>query len=541
MTPEEAVANQKEKSGDTATWVFVAKNVRDFAFASSRKFIWDAMGHDVGGRRVACMSFYPIEGEPLWSKYSTHAIAHTLEVYSRFTVPYPYPVAISVNGPVGGMEYPMITFNGPRPEEDGTYTKRTKYGLISVIIHEIGHNWFPMVINSDERQWTWMDEGLNTFVQFLAEQEWEEKYPSRRGEARYITSYMASANQVPIMQNSEQILQFGPNAYAKPATALNVLRETVMGRELFDFAFQEYARRWAFKRPTPADLFRTLEDASGIDLDWFWRGWFYTTQHVDVAITNVREYRVSTMDPDVEKPIAKGERAKEEPKISDVRNAGTTRRVERFPGLRDFYNDFDELDVTEHDRKEYARFLKRLEKKEPELLKTELYFHVVDFENLGGLATPLILQLEFEDGSKRDVRIPAEIWRRNNMRVAKLFLAEKRIRSVRFDPLRETADVDTWNDSFPREIRRSRFELFKRRKRDNDMQRAGLGKGPRKYDPREEEEREARAAPRRPSMRILPSLLLCLSIALTAHKPPASCTLCTTPRPSSCTTRRAAR
>ena len=272
VTPEEAKQNESSHSNESKTWNFKAQNVRDFAFASSRKFIWDAMRHPLESNKVWCMSYYPNEGEPLWSRYSTHAIVHTLNEYSKYTFDYPYPVAISVNGPVGGMEYPMICFNGPRPEEDGTYSKRTKYGLISVIIHEVGHNYFPMIVNSDERQWTWMDEGLNTFLQYLTEQEWENDYPSRRGEPQDIVGFMANPNQVPIMTNSESLLQPGPNAYSKPATALNILRETVLGRELFDYAFKEYANRWKFKRPMPADFFRTMEDASGVDLDWFWRG-----------------------------------------------------------------------------------------------------------------------------------------------------------------------------------------------------------------------------------------------------------------------------
>ena len=253
------------------------------------------------------MSFYPNEGNPLWEKYSTHAIIHTLNVYSRYTFTYPYPVAQTINGPVGGMEYPMICFNGPRPNPDGTYSAQTKYGLISVVIHEVGHNYFPMIVNSDERHWTWMDEGLNSFTQFLAEPEWEKNYPSRRGEPQKITDYMLTENQVPIMTNSESLLQFGNNAYGKPATALNILRETILGRELFDFAFKEYARRWKFKRPEPADFFRTMEDARGIDLDWFWRGWFYTTDHVDISIENVRLYQINTQNPDIEKPISQTE------------------------------------------------------------------------------------------------------------------------------------------------------------------------------------------------------------------------------------------
>ncbi|MCH1506880.1 MAG: M1 family metallopeptidase, partial [Verrucomicrobiales bacterium] len=262
VTPEEAKANEKEKGKGEKTWVFQAENVRDFAWASSRKFIWDAVQHTSHGKDVWCMSYYPNEGEPLWSKYSTHSIMHTLDVYSRYTFPYPYPVAISVNGPVGGMEYPMICFNGPRPDKDGTYSKRIKYGLISVIIHEVGHNYFPMIVNSDERQWTWIDEGINSFLQYLAEKEWETDYPSRRGPAKNMVEYMVSTDQVPIMTNSESILQFGHNAYGKPATALNILRETIMGRELFDYAFKKFSQRWMFKRPEPADLFRTMEDAS---------------------------------------------------------------------------------------------------------------------------------------------------------------------------------------------------------------------------------------------------------------------------------------
>ncbi|MEL6789904.1 MAG: M1 family metallopeptidase, partial [Pseudomonadota bacterium] len=294
VTAEEALAAEKSKATDMKTWKYRAENVRDFAWASSRKFIWDAQGYEQGGEVqpfVMAMSFYPKEGEPLWSRYSTQAVIHTMEVYSRMTFDYPYPVSQSVNGPVGGMEYPMITFNGPRTElqDDGerTYSAAEKRFLIGVVIHEVGHNYFPMIVNSDERQWTWMDEGLNTFLQFVSEQEWDPDYRSRRGEPRNMVSYMKSTNQVPIMTNSESILQFGNNAYGKPATALNILRETILGRELFDFAFKTYANRWKFKRPTPSDLFRTLEEASGVDLDWFWHGWFYTTDHVDLSIENV--------------------------------------------------------------------------------------------------------------------------------------------------------------------------------------------------------------------------------------------------------------
>ncbi|QDU84683.1 Aminopeptidase N [Planctomycetes bacterium Pla163] len=473
ITPDEAVENQGTKATDTKTWVFHAQNVRDFAWASSRKFIWDAWGTPIGDRTVMSMSYWPIEGEPLWSRYSTQAIAHTLEVYSKFTFDYPYPVAISVNGPVGGMEYPMICFNGPRPEKDGTYTSRTKYGLIGVIIHEVGHNWFPMIVNSDERQWTWMDEGLNTFVQYLAEQEWEPGYPSRRGEARNITGFMSSTEQVPIMTNSESILQFGANAYAKPATALNVLRETVMGRELFDFAFKQYARRWMFKRPEPADLFRTLEDASAVDLDWFWRGWFYTTDHVDLAITGVESFQLESPDPKVAKA---NDRADEEARAetpSERLNAPLPKRTDRFPELLDFYNSFDEHAVTLADRKAFERLMASLDDDEKQVLEVDQSFTVVSLENLGGLVSPVVLELELTDGSTEILRIPAELWRRNSERVETMAVTDLPVVRVTLDPFEETADVDTANNHWPPRTKLSRFQLFKRdRTSQNPMQQA---------------------------------------------------------------------
>lgn len=473
VTPEEAKKNEKSKPTGKKTWVFKAKNVRDFAWASSRKFIWDALQHDVEGNKVMAMSFYPNEAEPLWSKYSTHSIVHTLDVYSRYTFQYPYPVAISVNGPVYGMEYPMICFNGPRPEKDGTYSKRTKYALISVIIHEVGHNYFPMIVNSDERQWTWMDEGLNTFLQYLSEQEWEEDYPSRRGEPRDIVGYMRSTNQVPIMINSESILQFGPNAYSKPATALNILRETILGRELFDFAFKEYARRWKFKHPTPADFFRTMEDASGVDLDWFWRGWFYSTDHTDLSIDKVQLFIMKSGDPDIDKPIDKKKKDDQPDSKSKTRNADLDKRLERFPELKDFYNEFDEFAVTEAERKAYKKFVEKLTDEEKELLKQKRNFYFIDFKNIGGLIMPIIIELEFEDGSKREIRIPAEIWRRDNENVTKMVITKKPVARITLDPHLETADTDLSNNHFPRKIVESRFEIYKKKKDEkNEMQKA---------------------------------------------------------------------
>jgi len=469
VTPEEALANEKSRAAATKTWVYKAKNVRDFAFASSRKFIWDAQGYDQqGGDTVMAMSYYPKEGNPLWERYSTESIIHTIENYNHFTFVYPYPVAISVNGPVGGMEYPMICFNGPRPEKDKTYSRRTKYGLISVIIHEVGHNYFPMIVNSDERQWTWMDEGLNTFLQYLTEQTWEKDYPSRRGEPQNIVDYMVAEKQVPIMTNSESLLQFGNNAYAKPATALNILRETILGRELFDFAFREYARRWQFKRPQPADFFRTMEDASGVDLDWFWRGWFYSTDHVDIAIKGIRQYNVNTRNPELEKDIERNEDPDNFTTIAKQRNEVLAKRVDKHPELADFYNQHDAHTVTPADRKAYAKLLEDLEPHERKLLEETSNFFVLDFENIGGLVMPIILKITYSDGSEEMMRIPAEIWRYNHREASKMIITPLEIVKVAVDPYRETADADLTNNSYPPEPVKSRFQLFKR-KRQNLM------------------------------------------------------------------------
>jgi len=474
VSEEEAVAKEKIRSKKTKTWRFKAKNIRDFAWASSRKFIWDAQGYKAGGTNTLAMSFYPKEGNPLWEKYSTEVIIHTLKQYNKYTLDYPYPVAISVNGPVGGMEYPMICFNGPRPTlnkktGEKTYSRRTKYGLIGVIIHEVGHNYFPMIVNSDERQWTWMDEGLNTFVQFLAEQGWEENYPSRRGHASNMTSYMKSTNQVPIMTNSESLLQFGNNAYGKPATALNMLREVVMGRELFDFAFKEYAQRWKFKRPTPADLFRTMEDASGVDLDWFWRGWFYTTDQVDIALTNVHLYRPNSQNPDTEEAW---ERALDNEKptfITKLRNKGMTRRVDENPDLLDFYNEHDKFTATNKDRNKYNASQKDLKQWQKELLVNKSNFYIVDFENKGGLVMPILLDITYVDGSVEHLNIPAEIWRKNTKKVSKLFIRDKEIKEIELDPKWETADTNINNNYWPARLIKSRFELYKSKKKHDMM------------------------------------------------------------------------
>jgi hypothetical protein len=474
VTQAEAEAAEKARATTNKTWHFKAKNVRDFAFASSRKFIWDAQGIKSGDNDVMAMSYYPKEGNPLWEKYSTQAVVHTIEQYSKYSFDYPYPTAISVNGPVGGMEYPMISFNGPRPTKDKktgelTYGKRTKYGLIGVIIHEVGHNYFPMIVNSDERQWTWMDEGINSFVQTLAQEAWEENWPEMRGEPRLITDYMKSRNQVPIMTNSESLLQFGNNAYAKPAAALTVLRETVLGRELFDFAFKEYAQRWKFKRPTPSDFFRTMEDASGTDLDWFWRGWFYTTDFVDVSVDGISEYTVSTQNPETEKAWRRKLKEAEPMSLTDQRNKGTPRRVDAHPELKDFYNEHDDFTVTNADRNKYQETQDKLEDWEKALLGSGKHLYLVDFSNIGGLVTPLVLEIQLASGKKYIERIPAEVWRYSPKKITKLIVTDEPMVSLTQDPFWETADVDQNNNAWPRKLTPSRLELFKSERPQSDM------------------------------------------------------------------------
>jgi len=480
VNQEEAEKTEKNKVKSLKTWRFKAKNVRDFAFASSRKFIWDAQNTTVNDKDILCMSFYPKEGNPLWERYSTKLVAHTVNTYSKFTVDYPYPVAISIHSKSIGMEYPMICFNGGRPEADGTYSERTKYGMWGVIIHEVGHNFFPMIINSDERQWTWMDEGLNTFVQYLTEQEWERGYPSRRGPAYKIADYMRGdkSNISPIMTNSESIRQFGNNAYGKPATALNILRETIMGRALFDHAFKTYCERWKFKHPTPADFFRTMEDASAVDLDWFWRGWFFSTDHVDIALSDVKLFQLNTQDPTIEKAFSKNQNSNRDIHIGETRNQEQIKETinEKDQNIDDFYGKRDIYQVDALDLKEYEGLKRRLDKGKLDLLNAGYFFYELTFDNIGGLVMPLIIEVTYTDKTSEVIRIPAEIWRRKESVVSKVFVLEKEVASFQLDPFLETADTDLQNNMWPKRALPSRYDLFQQRKmrmqqRENPMQR----------------------------------------------------------------------
>ncbi len=477
-TLEEANKAEKTKSTQKKTWVYKAENVRDFAFTSSRRYIWDAMPIYVEGKKIMCMSGYPKESYGLYRKFSTKAVAHTIKSYSKFTIPYPYPVAQSIEA-ANGMEYPMICFNNGRTNKDGSYSEATKYGMLGVIIHEVGHNFFPMIINSDERQWSWMDEGLNTFVQYLTEELFDNKYPSRRGPAWTIADYMKLPKDQlePIMTNSENIINFGPNAYSKPAVGLNILRETVMGRELFDYAFREYSRRWAFKHPTPADLFRTMEDASAEDLDWFWRGWFYSIDACDIAIDTVK---FAVMDPNavlpvtsatqlrgLDRPLFSGKNAFDD--ISKIRNRsdkGIIFLTDLDTTLRDFYwrytRGIEAYDTTvKYPIPTMAAPELLTDADKDKYKNTHLY--EITFSNKGGLVMPIIVEFTFEDGSTELERIPAQIWRKNENKVTKLFMTTKKAKSIKVDPLRETADINEANNIWPSsgEVEPSKFSLFK--------------------------------------------------------------------------------
>jgi Peptidase family M1 domain len=465
ITQKEAEEAEKVQLKGKKTWKFKAENVRDFAFASSRKFMWDAQGVKFGNRTVLAMSYFPKEGNPLWEQYSTRAVVQTLKTYSKHTFDYPYPVAISVNAKDIGMEYPMICFNFGRPEKDGTYSSSLKYGVLGVVIHEVGHNYFPMIINSDERQWTWMDEGLNSFLQYLTEQEFDRDFPSRRGPVAKITDYMKGSKSglVPIMTNSESILQFGNNAYGKPAAGLNILRETILGRELFDFSFKTYAQRWMFKHPSPADFFRTMEDASGTDLDWFWRGWFYTIENTDLSIDKVTWKQLSTGNPATEKPILKSNNDSMTQSVSEIKNKTEIPKTatELDEGAKDFYNSYDPFKVTEVDNKIYLRYKESITPEQENLLKQNKYYYEITFSNKGGLVMPIILKFDFEDETNQIIRIPAEIWKMGDSTITKVFVLEKKATQITLDPFLETADVDLNNNNWPAKVEQTRFKAFK--------------------------------------------------------------------------------
>ncbi|THV57422.1 M1 family metallopeptidase [Chryseobacterium candidae] len=491
VTLDEAKKAEKNHSKQRKTWVFEAKDVRDFAWTSSRKFVWDGMRVTIpeNNNKVMAMSFYPKESYGLYRKFSTKAVAHTIKTYSEFTIPYPYPVAQSVEA-ANGMEYPMICFNFGRTEKDGTYSEGTKNGMIGVIIHEVGHNFFPMIINSDERQWAWMDEGLNTFTEYLTEEKWDNKFPSKRGPAWTIVDYMKLPKDQlePIMSNSENIVQYGPNAYSKPATGLNILRETIMGRELFDKAFKTYAKRWAFKHPEPADLFRTMEDASGEDLDWFWRGWFYGTDPVDIAIDKVTA-AVPNLETDpkaaaeikyqVEKPLVNS--FEDLSKIRNREDKNIKFYVEGDKDLQDFYYRYDRGQEKLDNNKQYTIKTEAglpLDTRDKEKFKN-ITGYQIDFVNKGGLVMPIILEFTFEDGSKLYDKSAAQIWRLNEQKVSKTYYFDKKLKSIQLDPMRETADIDTTNNfwsSTGTGTETSKFQLFKQKQEGGSVRGGSTGK-----------------------------------------------------------------
>ncbi len=484
VTLDEAKEKEKTKSKAKKTWIFKADMVRDFAWGSSRKFIWDAMPTNVEGKKVMCMSAYGKEAYALYRRYSTKTVAHTIKSYSKFTIPYPYPVAQSLEA-ANGMEYPMICFNFGRTEKDATgnysanstYSEGTKNGMLGVVIHEVGHNFFPMIINSDERQWTWMDEGLNSFVEYLTEELFDNKYPVSKGPAYKIVDYMKLPKDQlePIMTNSENIIQFGPNAYSKPATGLNILRETIMGRENFDYAFREYARRWAFKHPTPADLFRTMEDASAEDLDWFWRGWFYGTEACDIALDTVKWSVLNTETPAAPNagtgtrkiPVAKPVLNTFDD-ISKIRNREDKKIVfatDADESLRDFYWRYDrglaKIDSTPFEITAPAVTPNNYTEAERFAIAGSKYMYELTFSNKGGLVMPIIVEWTFKDGTKQVDRIAVQVWRKNENKVIKTFMKDKEVASILIDPMRETADINTGNNTWPAFAVPSKFQLFK--------------------------------------------------------------------------------
>ncbi len=452
VTQAEAEAAEKGFSDKKKTWKFKAENVRDFGISTSRKFIYDAMAVKTGSTTSMAISLYPKEGNPLWEEYSTRMVAHTLKSYSNYTFDYPYPKAVSVNARDQGMEYPMICWNFGRPDETGKYSDQTKYGMLGVICHEVGHNFFPMIVNSDERQWTWMDEGLNSFMEYLAEKTFDPNFPTRRGPAKNIIPYM-SGDQTglePIMTNSESIRQFGNNAYGKPATALNILRETIMGAELFDYAFKTYANRWKFKHPTPEDFFRTMEDASAVDLDWFWRGWFYTTDYNDIGIKEVKKYFVSNNPSKEVSDFMKTRRRRDSrngPMVYMIAEGSADYKPELNKPFK--IADFQALD-------EYVN--KNFTAEERAKLNEPKYFYQVTFDKPGGLVMPIIVEITFEDGTKENHYFPAQIWRMNDKEVNRTFATQKAIAKIVVDPKEETADIDTANNTWPKTAQKSKFD-----------------------------------------------------------------------------------
>jgi hypothetical protein len=451
VTQAEAEATEKGFSNKKKTWKFSAKNVRDFGIATSRKFILDAMAVKLSTKNAMAVSIYPKEANPLWGETSTITVAHTLKSYSAHTFDYPYPKAVSVSAEDQGMEYPMICWNFGRPDEKGVTSEQTKNGMMGVVIHEVGHNFFPMIVNSDERQWTWMDEGLNSFMEYMAEQELGTNFPSRRGPAKNIVPYMSGDQKFlePIMSNSETIMQFGNNGYGKPATALNILRETVMGRELFDHAFKVYANRWKFKHPTPEDFFRTMEDASAVDLDWFFRGWFYSTDFVDIGISDVKQYFVS-------------ETASEELKNAKVRRG----RFGQDPGPFVYLIEENNVALKANQKKGLkvdevkllSDYVKTLTAEEKGSLKSPKYFYEVEFNKPGGLIMPILVELTYEDGTTENFKYPAQIWRKSNDTARKVYVTEKAIKKIQIDPKLETADIDVTNNTWPKQEMKSKFE-----------------------------------------------------------------------------------
>ncbi len=431
ISEKEALENLKSKAGKTKTWKFKAEKVRDFAFASSQRFIWEGKNVKIGERNVFAHSMYPPEANPIWELNVTKAIEHTLISHSERTFEYPYPHALAVHLNRSGMEYPMICFNGRRPDDDGSYSEYQERRLISLIIHEIGHNFFPMIVNSNERAWAWMDEGLNVFMEYHAEKGWDPDYPSRRGTPKSIIGFMSKekGELTPIMTPPDIESNLSLNDYWKTSAVLNLLRDLILGPEAFDHAFRTYANRWKFKHPTPADFFRTMEDASGRDLGWFWRSWFFSTDHVDISIDTVQWFTVegnnylsykSKLD---HIDSSQGESLK----FNDLLEFGLRSDTSVVETLRENWN------------RDWGQ---KLPKK----------FHLYDLrlKNIGGIPMPISLRVYFENGGSEDFYYPAEVWAKDNSQFSKVIMTEKEVSFFEVDPERKSSDIVQRNNRWPR-------------------------------------------------------------------------------------------
>lgn len=436
-----AEAATKRRSSETRTWRFAARNVRDFALAASLRYRWDATL--AGTSAVRAMTFYPSEASALWRPLALPAIGHALDVYGRMTFDYPYPVVQAAFGPNDGMEHTMLAFSRYPPDgPNGTYSRERKRDFLWVLTHEVGHNWFPLIVNSDERAWTWMDEGLTSYLETLATLEWSGDYTTRPNLPAMLGAEREATGRQPPMTPANAVVDLFPTQYHRPAAALQVLRELVLGRETFDRAFRAYARAWMFKRPTPGDFFRTINQESGADLDWFWRAWFFSTDHVDLSLERVAALRLVAVPADA---IPAPADATPPANLTVLRNAAEGRRlmVEQVPRLADAYDRIPERTLagatpSAHAVVDVQRTL--------DALGQGGVFYELDIRNRGGVVSPVPIRIDYRDGTSERYVVPVELWFGDTKRAQHILWRAKSIRSVTLDPDAATGDVDRGNN-----------------------------------------------------------------------------------------------